>query len=280
VTSVTYQERPAPGGLEGVVSRLWVLETAPMRRFEKILPLPSVHVILNLSEPYRLYDRAGVGTLVSDAFVSGIQSEYLVIESPAVIHHVGAELRPARLSMITDVAPARLAGLVQDARTLWSGVDELVAEVEAATSADAALDVFSHFLRAQRTPAGADPVVDEAIAAIQSDPASPIGDLADRAGVSHRTLIARFRAATGIAPKAYAQLWRFHSFVTAVQEGSRAPQWAGLAAASGFYDQPHVIRAFRRFTGWTPAEYYRRVVEFGPDAANFVPLAELPIADE
>jgi methylphosphotriester-DNA--protein-cysteine methyltransferase len=169
---------------------------------------------------------------------------------------------------------------VQNARALWSGVEELVAAVRATTSPDAALDVFSDFLRAQRTKAETDPVVDEAVAAIQSDPATPIGDLAVRAGVSHRTLIARFRAATGMAPKAYAQLWRFHSSVTAVQAGSPAPDWAGLAAASGFYDQPHVIRAFRRFTGWTPAEYYRRVVEFGPDAANFVPLAELPSAGE
>ena len=93
MTGVTYLERPAPAGLEGIVSRLWLLETVPERRFEKILPLPSVHVILNLSEPYRLFDSAGQSTLVSDAFVSGIQSEYLVIESPAVIHHVGAYTR-------------------------------------------------------------------------------------------------------------------------------------------------------------------------------------------
>ncbi len=111
-------------------------------------------------------------------------------------------------------------------------------------------------------------------------PACAIGDLAGVSGVSHRTLISRFRAATGIAPKAYAQLWRFHTFVTAVQDGTRAPDWAGLAAASGFYDQPHVIRAFRRFTGWTPADYYRRVVEFGPEAASFVPLEEVPVADD
>ena len=254
-----------------------MLETTPLRRFEKILPLPSVHVIVNLSAPYRLFDRQGAATLVSDAFVSGIQSEYLVIESPATIRHVAAELLPASLPMVTDAAPAAVAGRVQDARRLWTGVDGLVAGIRAAPSPDAALSAFAHFLRAKRTGRGTDAVVDRTISAIQADPAQPMGDLAVLGGVSHRTLIARFRAATGLTPKAYAQIWRFHTFVTAVRDGSPAPDWAGLAAASGFYDQPHVIRAFRRFTGWTPADYHRRVIEFGPEAATFVPLDELPV---
>ena len=257
-----------------------MLETTPLRRFEKILPLPSVHLIVNLSAPYRLFDRRGQAALVSDAFVSGVQSEYLVIESPPTIHHIGAELLPARLPMITDAAPAQLAGRVQDARAVWTGVDDLVSAVRDARSAGDALDVLTAFLESQRTSRLADSVVDSAVAAIQADPGQSIGDLAALAGVSHRTLIARFRAATGLAPKAYAQLWRFHTFVTGVLDGSRAPDWAGLAAASGFYDQPHVIRAFRRFTGWTPSEYYRRVVEFGPESASFVPLEELPIVED
>jgi len=281
---MVYAERPAPFGLEGIVSRLWVLETRPLRRFEKILPLPSVHLILNLSSPYRLFDRSGAATLVSDAFVSGVQSEYLVIESPSAIHHVGAELLPASLPLLTTAAPVDVTGRVQDARVLWAGVDDLVSQIRSAQSPDAALDVFSHFLEAQRTTRGPDPVVDHAVTALQADPTRPISEIAELAGVSHRTLITRFRGVTGLAPKAFAQICRFHTFVTTVQGASfpresRAPDWAGLAAASGFYDQPHVIRAFRRFTGWTPAEYYRRVVEFGPDAASFVPLEELPIRD-
>ena len=277
---MNYEERPAPAGLEGIVSRLWVLEATPLRRFEKILPQPSAHLIVNLSTPYRLFDRRGQATLVSDAFVSGIQSEYLIIESPSTIHHVGAELMPARLPMITGAAPADLAGRVLDARAAWEGVEDLVTAVRDAPSAGDALDRFIGFLESSRTLRAEDSVVDHAIAAIQAHPSQAIGDLAAQAGVSHRTLISRFRAATGVTPKAYAQLWRFHAFVSAVVDPSRSPDWAGLATASGFYDQPHVIRAFRRFTGWTPAEYYRRVVEFGPEAASFVPLEDLPIVED
>lgn len=125
-----------------------------------------------------------------------------------------------------------------------------------------------------------DPLIRTLIDAIHAEPDRAIGEVARSAGASHRTLIARFRAATGTTPKVYAQVWRFHCFVNAVQGGDGAPGWAGLAAASGYYDQPHVIRVFRRFSGWTPAEYYRRVVEFGPDAANFVPLDQVPVVGD
>ena len=235
---------PRRAGLEGIVSRLWVLETTPLRRFEKILPQPSVHLIVNLSTPYRLFDRRGQATLVSDAFVSGIQSEYLVIESPSTIHHVGAELVPARLPMITGAAPADLAGRVADARAAWAGVDELVTAVRDAPSAGDALDRFTTFLESSRTLRPADSVVDHTVAAIQADPGQAIGDLAAQAGVSHRTLISRFRAATGITPKAYAQLWQ----VPRVREcRRRSVAVAGLGRAG------HGIRLLR------PASRHPRV---------------------
>ena len=85
-----------------------------------------------------------------------------------------------------------------------------------------------------------------------------------------------------MTPKAYAQLWRFHAFVGAVR---RSVAVAGLGrlwpTASGFYDQPHVHPARSgRFTGWTPAEYYRRVVEFGPEAASSSRSKTSPIVED
>lgn len=305
-----YVERPAPAGLEDAVSRLWFLEAPRVRRYEKILPLPFVHVIVNLSEPYALYDRAGAPTRVSDAFVSGIQHEYLIIESPPLIRHVGIELLPGGLGALTDAGGPAVAGRVQDARAVVPGVDDLVGAVgapparsgaapaaaapigsdRAAAPAAApaspstaapvdpvrALDALTAFVVDRARGWSPDSVVQHALRSLRDEPDLPIGDIARTAGVAHRTLIARFRAATGLTPRAFAQVDRFHRFVGAVHGAGGVPDWTALAGASSYYDQPHVIRAFRRFCGWTPTEYHRRVAEFGPDAAHFVPLDELP----
>lgn len=122
----------------------------------------------------------------------------------------------------------------------------------------------------------ADPVVESTLSAVHADDGPQLGATAERLGVSHRTLVNRFRRVVGTTPRDYAQVWRFHRFVVTLQRQSLPPAWATLAPEVGYYDQPHVIRAFRRFSGWTPTEYLRRLEAFGPDAAGFVPLDEVP----
>ena len=272
-----FVEVPAPTGLASVATRLWYLDTTPVRRFEKILPLPSIHLIVNLSDPYRLFDRTGAGTAVVDAFVSGLQHEWLVIESPARIRHVGVELTPAGLQALAPARAAASAGAVQDARALLDGIDPLVERLAAAPTPHGMLGVLAEFLLGSLVQPP-DPLVTATASAIEADVDRTVASLAAELGVSQRTLISRFRAATGTTPKQHAQVLRFHRFVDRVHAASGPPDWADLAVASGYYDQPHVIRAFRRFSGWTPAEYHRLVAEHGPDAAHFVPLEQLPAA--
>lgn len=276
-----YEERPAPPHLAHAVSRVWFLDTPRVRRFEKILPLPFVHVIINLSSAYTIYDRAGEPTAVGEAFVSGIQSGYLVIESPPRIRHVGIELRPAGLMALTHARGADATGQVRDARELIPGIVPLTAslrhELDGDDDAlpDRLIRHIDEFLTHGYTGVR-DTVAEGAVAALELFPTQPIARIAEGLGVSQRSLLARFRRATGVTPKAYAQLWRFHRFVNELAATSGRPDWASLAVEAGFYDQPHVIRAFRRFSGWTPAEYRRRIAEFGEDAAHFVPLDTVP----
>lgn len=272
-----FEERPAPPGLEGIVSRLWFLEMPRNQRFEKILPLPYVHVIINLSAPYAIWNRAGQPTPVSDAFVSGLQSEYLLIESPPQIRHVGAELTPAGLHALAPTAAARSAARVQDAVGILPGIPDLIDGLTHDTAPTAALDAIAGYLE-RAIAHEPDHLVVAALDAIDRDPDAPISIIARTLGVSHRTLVTHFRTVTGTTPKQHAQVLRFHRFVDSVQDAGTGPDWANLAAESGYADQPHVIRAFRRFSGWTPTEYHRLVSEYGPQAAHFVPLAQIPRA--
>ncbi len=144
--SMIYQERPAPPGLESAIARLWYLEVARERPYEKILPQPAMHLIVNLSEPYRMFDRSGAATPAADAFVSGIQSEYLVIASPPVIRQVVVEVRPGGLGAISALPGTELAGRVRPAGEVVADIEALVAGLRAAASPDEALELASSAL--------------------------------------------------------------------------------------------------------------------------------------
>lgn len=199
-----------------------------------------------------------------------------MIESPPLIRHVGMELTPIGLHTMAPLLAAGSAGRVTPALDLLPGIDDLVVRLRASTGPEDALDAVMRHASDVRVRE-VDPLVDATLVAMQANVDIRIEALASRLGVSHRTLLSRFRTVTGTTPKRHAQVLRFHRFVDTVHESGGNPDWALLAAASGFYDQPHVIRAFHRFSGWTPAEYYRLVAEHGPEAAHFVPMEQVPV---
>ncbi len=76
----------------------------------------------------------------------------------------------------------------------------------------------------------------------------PIGPLAADAGPAASGLRGAVQAGDGLAPKRYAELVRFHRLIDRTPLPGGAP-WSELAADGGYYDQSHVIRDFKRFSG-------------------------------
>ena len=57
----------------------------------------------------------------------------------------------------------------------------------------------------------------------------------------------------GLPPKLLARIVRFDRLLRQLRTGA-AMSWADLALECGYYDQAHLVREVRRFTGVTPTE--------------------------
>jgi AraC-like DNA-binding protein len=68
---------------------------------------------------------------------------------------------------------------------------------------------------------------------------------------AERLAHANVSVVVGLSPKAYAKVARFHRALRAAQRDGRA-SWASIAAATGYYDQAHLIDEFRSIAGVTP----------------------------
>ena len=82
-----------------------------------------------------------------------------------------------------------------------------------------------------------------------------IGVLAKDLGVSRRHLIQTFRDEIGLPPKTVARLARFGSALARARSDAE-PDWADIAAGSGYADQAHLSREFREFCGETPTAWH------------------------
>lgn len=121
-------------------------------------------------------------------------------------------------------------------------------------------DVELALLRALR-PAPA--LVRSAVAAIHARRGClAIGSLAAELDVGARTLERAFAAEVGLSAKRLARIVRFRGVIDA-PPGAAPISWAAVAQRSGYSDQAHLIREFRRFAGTTPARWLARERGFG-----------------
>ncbi|MEO1365170.1 MAG: helix-turn-helix domain-containing protein [Pseudomonadota bacterium] len=90
----------------------------------------------------------------------------------------------------------------------------------------------------------------------QAHDALSVTDMADAAGLSGRTFLRRFRAATGLAPSDYLQHVRIEK-ARGLLERTRLPV-GEVAWRTGYQDVSAFSRMFRATTGLTPGNYRRR----------------------
>ncbi|WP_205696750.1 helix-turn-helix domain-containing protein [Conexibacter sp. SYSU D00693] len=86
---------------------------------------------------------------------------------------------------------------------------------------------------------------------VQRDPLVTAALRGDRPAVTDRTLERRFRAATGLSRGAVRQIARAREAAVLLASGAPA---ADVTFALGFYDEPHLARALRRYVGRTAGQ--------------------------
>lgn len=87
----------------------------------------------------------------------------------------------------------------------------------------------------------------------RTDPTRRIEDIAEELQLSMRQLARRCQTGFGLTPKAILRRSRFLDMATAMR-GFSTPSEQDLAALR-YYDQSHLAREFKRFTGMTPSQF-------------------------
>lgn len=166
----------------------------------------------------------------------------------------GIRLQPGAAPALLGVIATDLVGRLQPMPRL--AVMDTLADALAQFAHDPAqhapvVAAFADLMDGKPVP---DPVVADAARRIVVDPANVrLETLAAQLGLSPRQLRRRFVAASGLSPKAFAQIHRLRqACIMAI--GHPVTAWAQLALDAGFADQAHFNRAVARTFGVTPRQ--------------------------
>jgi AraC-like DNA-binding protein len=270
---------PAPGlrPLIGRYSGYRQAGLAPARH--RGMPAPYLTVIFTIDEPLEIaehpdpaqaggqFDTLAGGLHTAPALIthdgrqSGIQVALSPLGARAILGLPAGELASIDVEGSAVLGP--LAAQVQDrirAAATWperfAAVDELLWSRACASPAMARATAAD---LARGPGPGVSPEVGCAWRRLmRTGGQTSVAALAAETGWSDRHLRSRFRAETGLTPKAAARVIRFERawrLLIRQDQAGRRPSLADLAVQCGYYDQAHLDREFRGLAGCPPTTW-------------------------
>lgn len=103
--------------------------------------------------------------------------------------------------------------------------------------------------------------------------------LVKHTGYTERHIERAFRESIGLSPKKFAGIVQLHAFLKLLQQKAHLGNMTSLSAEAGYFDQSHLIRSFKRYTGITPSTYlhqtHRLAINFMEFQESKVPMSGL-----
>ena len=253
---------------------------------ERHIPSTEVPLLLNFGAPHRRLDAVGTGEWTSrdGVWVVGLHNRHQLTQAVGERHFMVVRFTPMGAYLFLGLPMHLIANEALDLELIDPALARvLVSRIGVARSWTDRFAAMESLIAERVAEAEMPFSVGAAWRKLMAtDGRIALASLASEMDCSHRTLIARFRTCVGFPPKTIARLLRFNRAVRSLDRLSRtranepvskpylevsraedrlvgAIQWADLAADCGYFDQAHLIREFREFSGSTPAAFLRQV---------------------
>jgi len=267
---VDYVGRAPAAPLDRFIDDVYCLSGVPRHRRLTVPPMPSAHLMINLGEPVRLYvsDPSVPPAVLIGGWFMGVWTRRFVIEHAPPVCVVGVHFKPWGLSPFAGVPVNELRDRWVPMEAVWAGaLDRLRDRLAVAASTRARLAIMEDELHSRLAPTrGHDLVTNAAGRLATSWGAVPVGALTGDAGVSATHLTTQFKSHVGVTPKRVARIYRFARLILTV-DTTRRVDWAQMAGPAGYFDQAHLSKEFKDFTGHTPSDYLALRRRFPVDRA-------------
>ncbi|MEZ8826069.1 helix-turn-helix domain-containing protein [Vibrio amylolyticus] len=231
VNSVRYTEITPPQHLSELVHNFWELKTDVELNDDFLLhalPDACVNVLFNQIE-----------TNIAD--ITALRTKYEVLNLGRQFHYVGIQFYPGVWQGNIDEAADSFVGSPYQGELPLVKFNQALQGVNFLEQSEILVQLVEALMRDNRV--ATNPVMQTLLANLES--IQSVSDMAELVNLSTRQLQRTLKSSTGFSPHDLLKVLRLqHSFKQHYLHS--------------FTDQSHFIHSFRKITGMTPAEYYRK----------------------
>ena len=260
-----YQEYKPPRELANWIKLFWVFESrcndpGP----ETIVADGCPELIIHFRSPFVEEDRCGRFLTQPAAVACGQLTRPLVLHGSVDAGMIGIRFQPNGMAPFLSTSMQALTDTRVPAEAMFDGVNQLVDEINESENDSQRLEACTRFLVRSIDFDRDQPGIRRALKEIKRTQGSiSVESLATLTGKSKRSLELAFQKEVGTSPKMYCRIARFRHLYDVVSDEGPPVNWIQVALDSGFFDQSHLIRDFRRFAGVSPTSFLNTQTSFG-----------------
>lgn len=265
---------PSPP-LSDFVHSFWASSYTESHPRVRILPRGTVELVINLTDDeiclytstHSEQSQRLPGIVISGAYAGAVD-----IDPMRHASMMGVHFKPGGAFALFGAAVGEIANIHLALEALWGRLaGELRERLCSASTARQRFWILEDTLTARLQGTIDHPAVPLALGLFGSEgTGNSVRAVAQRVGLSQRRFIQLFTAHVGLTPKLFCRILRFQHVREFVNQTSTL-NWAQLALAGGYYDQSHLIRDFRKFSGLSPTDYLSRLGDI-PQRSHALPI--------
>jgi AraC-like DNA-binding protein len=251
IQTMRYVEFPPSPELSPLVDCYWILEGSGFHAPEPVVPDGRVELIFHYGAPFTRHRSSAPGETQARALVAGQIVSPVMLSTPHDAGVAAVRLRPAAAATVLRTR----AEAVTEQICALDGVLSVGAVPErlALSSGDAErVAVLECWLGSMRLTEPRRDVSAAVQMMLRTGGRASIDVVSKRSELSRRQMERLFLEHVGLSPKTFARVVRLRRAVSLVRRGGAL---ASVAAACGYYDQPHMTRDFRQLLKGSPAEW-------------------------
>lgn len=206
-----------------------------------------------LRDPLRVKKQTGDFQQRARSIIIGPQLTPVTLDLGECHRSITVVLKPAGMYRLLGIPMHELVECDHDARlVLGREIDDVLEQLQDADSSAARNDIIQRYLLSKVPLLRHALPFDRAMLTLVHNSGNlSMEQVAARAGISLRQLERQSRQRLGLPPKIYARMIRF-SHAYKCKESCPRISWSDIAFRCGYFDQMHLIRDFKFFTGNTP----------------------------
>lgn len=250
MAQINYKEIRPGAAVRPFIKCFWVLESnSPTALPQTIVPDGRAELLINLGEPFQ-QETKGQWYSQPDIFFVGQITGPFSVRPNGPVRTIGVRFRPQGASRLLRLPMFELTDAAVPLGDISQRLQSQVNRLREADSLFEQLRALERIVMAAADKSNEDRLVSAAVGQLeQANGLIGVREMANCLGLSSRQFERRFRNVVGIPPKLFSRMQRFQRVFQSMEGNAN---WVDVAVSCGYYDQAHLIRDFRQFSGTTP----------------------------